>query len=395
MDEESLDAELHVKTGEDGVEIKDICEETYPELINEKDVCLNAVDNIYIKTERETDIKHECPFSEETKNLECKTNKSYSDVKMTDEKDVCISQTNCTHVKSEDGTDIIDKCTFSEETENLDEMISFNDFDVQVKHENNTCHNNENTVFIKLEDIKDDYSFYEETESFDDGPTEQNGCIYVDRKETTTKDSLLLTPYGTEESRKIQCTNSDLTMQMKTHTAVTDRIVYSNEKPCKCEICAKKKSGGGILRKHIKQHFNEKLFSNEVWSKEFARKDNLVTQIRRQTNEKPHRCEVCRKEFSNRDSLVTHRRLHTKEKSIAIPPAPRHGPPVCAQQHKVMDRRQQLKVLYLLYLRKKKRHCRIHWIHPINEQRAFAALYKELRSDHVKFFEYFCMSMNT
>ncbi|XP_063585074.1 uncharacterized protein LOC134762506 [Penaeus indicus] len=64
-----------------------------------------------------------------------------------------------------------------------------------------------------------------------------------------------------------------------------------------------------------------------------------------------------------------------------------------------MDRRQQLNLLYLLYLRKKKRQCRIHWIHPTNKQRdtlgAFATLYKELRSDHVKFFGYFCMSMNT
>lgn len=203
---------------------------------------------------------------------------------------------------------------------------------------------------------------------------------------------MLLTQYGTEESRKIQCTNNDLAMQMKAHKAVTDTIGYSNEKPFKCKICIKEFSRESILRKHIKHHLNEKLFSHEVCNKESAMKDTLVNQMRIHINEKPQISEVCCEKFSNRDSLLTHRRVHTKEKPGVKPLASRHGPPV-------MDRRQQLKLLYLLYLRKKKKQCKGHWIHPINEQRdtlgVFAILYKEVRSDHVKFFEYFCMSMNT
>lgn len=57
MEEESSDAELHAKTGEGGVEIKEeenvyqnISKEANPELKTKNYVCLNAVDNIYIKT---------------------------------------------------------------------------------------------------------------------------------------------------------------------------------------------------------------------------------------------------------------------------------------------------------------------------------------------------------
>ena len=55
--------------------------------------------------------------------------------------------------------------------------------------------------------------------------------------------------------------------------------------------------------------------------------------------------------------------------------------------------------LYLLYLRKKKRQCRIHWVHPLNAQRdihgAFPNLFEELKGDENKFFNYFRMSQAT
>ncbi|XP_042889101.1 uncharacterized protein LOC122264324 isoform X2 [Penaeus japonicus] len=370
MDEESSEAELHAKTGEERMELKEegnvyYSDETCREIKNESDVCVNAFDNISIKVERETDSQDECSIFEET--TDDKTNESYSDVQMADEEDICTSEISSVYIKTENDDDINDKWTFSEETNTIDDKINDNDFDLDLKHDNNAWVTDENAVFIKHEDIKDEISVYEE--SFGDEATEKESYIYDDGQETTTKAPLSQTPHVAEAS-----TNSDGVIQMKVF---------------RCEICNTEFSMKDTLRKHMKQHLHEKLFRCKMSSKEFAVKDSLVQHMRVHTNKNLYKREMCSKEFSDRDSLIAHLR----------PLASRHNSPACIQHHKVMDHRQHLKLLYLLYLRKNKRQCRVHWIHPINEQRdklgAFAMLYKELRSNGVKFFNYFSMSMDT
>ena len=74
------------------------------------------------------------------------------------------------------------------------------------------------------------------------------------------------------------------------------------------------------------------------------------------------------------------------------------GSPVCVLHALIMDR-DRLRLLYLLHLRKKKRHRRRLWIHPLIAERsktgAFNTLFHELRQDNMKFFNYFRMSITT
>ena len=85
-------------------------------------------------------------------------------------------------------------------------------------------------------------------------------------------------------------------------------------------------------------------------------------------------------------------------KTNCHPRASSPGSPVCVLHALIMDR-DRLRLLYLLHLRKKKRHRRRLWIHPLIAERsktgAFNTLFHELRQDNMKFFNYFRMSITT
>ena len=81
---------------------------------------------------------------------------------------------------------------------------------------------------------------------------------------------------------------------MRTHT---------NEKPYECDVCEKRFSDSGNLKKHMRIHTNEKPYECDVCDKAFRQSGHLKTHMRIHTNEKPYECDVCERRFRESGAL--------------------------------------------------------------------------------------------
>ncbi len=81
-----------------------------------------------------------------------------------------------------------------------------------------------------------------------------------------------------------------------------------------CDVCEKRFTQAGNLKRHMRIHKNEKPYECEVCDKAFRQSSNLKQHMRIHTNEKPYECDVCDKAFRQSGHLKQHMRIHTNEK---------------------------------------------------------------------------------
>ena len=75
-----------------------------------------------------------------------------------------------------------------------------------------------------------------------------------------------------------------------------------------CDVCEKRFSQSGDLKRHMRIHTKEKPYECDVCEKRFTRADSLKNHMRIHTNEKPYECDVCEKRYRRSDHLKYHMR---------------------------------------------------------------------------------------
>lgn len=89
-------------------------------------------------------------------------------------------------------------------------------------------------------------------------------------------------------------------------------ILFSGDKPYKCEFCGRRFRQWGDLKYHtISLHSDQRQYQCEYCGKDFARKYSLVLHRRIHTGEKNYSCEYCAKSFRASSYLKNHVRIHT------------------------------------------------------------------------------------
>ncbi|XP_030255013.1 zinc finger protein OZF-like isoform X2 [Sparus aurata] len=129
--------------------------------------------------------------------------------------------------------------------------------------------------------------------------------------ETTESDSV------SEETRAPQ---SGLNALKHLETPVSDvgcnagERVLKGDKPFGCDVCGKRFTIPGNLRRHMRVHTGVKQFSCDVCGKRLRERQSLKRHMRVHTGEKPFGCDVCGERFTALVSLRRHMRIHTGEK---------------------------------------------------------------------------------
>lgn len=98
---------------------------------------------------------------------------------------------------------------------------------------------------------------------------------------------------------------SDLRQHMLIHDG--------NEKPYKCDICAKSFFNASTLKTHYRIHSDENPFRCSTCTKVFDNARSLELHYRTHTGERPYSCDVCLKKFSCSSNLKRHRKLHDRD----------------------------------------------------------------------------------
>ncbi|XP_044733396.1 zinc finger protein 271-like [Chrysoperla carnea] len=83
-----------------------------------------------------------------------------------------------------------------------------------------------------------------------------------------------------------------------------------------CNICNKKFIRPSSLKKHLRNHTEDKSFSCDVCDKEFTTKKTLSQHKRVHTGEK-YTCDICFKTYIQKKDLSVHKRVHTGEKPFS------------------------------------------------------------------------------
>ena len=84
--------------------------------------------------------------------------------------------------------------------------------------------------------------------------------------------------------------------------------IHANENPYQCDVCEKRFRESGHLQYHMRIHTHEKPYECDECEKRFSQSGNLKRHTRIHTNEKPHKCDVCDKAFSQSGHLKRHKR---------------------------------------------------------------------------------------
>ncbi|XP_076020519.1 uncharacterized protein LOC143011509 [Genypterus blacodes] len=92
---------------------------------------------------------------------------------------------------------------------------------------------------------------------------------------------------------------------------------HMEEKPFICSVCGKRLIHKKSLPIHMRIHSGEKPFSCDICRKRFTHKSSLTIHIRIHSAEKPFSCSICSKRFTHNANLRAHLRVHSGEKSFS------------------------------------------------------------------------------
>ena len=92
------------------------------------------------------------------------------------------------------------------------------------------------------------------------------------------------------------------------------KMQHTGEKPYKCDVCSYKTTRSNLLAEHQAKHTGEKSYLCDVCSYSTFRSSNLRAHKRKHTGEKPYKCDVCSYCTSRLSNLAEHKARHTGEK---------------------------------------------------------------------------------
>ncbi|CAL1294548.1 unnamed protein product [Larinioides sclopetarius] len=81
-----------------------------------------------------------------------------------------------------------------------------------------------------------------------------------------------------------------------------------------CPTCSKSFSRKDALKRHMKTHSNEKLFTCQICEKSFARKDHLMCHMKTHSVETDFKCDICDKSFQRKHCFAMHMKKHQEKK---------------------------------------------------------------------------------
>ena len=94
------------------------------------------------------------------------------------------------------------------------------------------------------------------------------------------------------------------------------KLIKFTEKYFECDVCHRRYSTKGNLKKHMNIHNDSKRFKCDVCLKGFHQKINLTMHYRNHTGEKPFSCHICDRKFAVKSALVRHQATHSEIKSF-------------------------------------------------------------------------------
>ncbi|KAI4535049.1 hypothetical protein MG293_015909 [Ovis ammon polii] len=160
----------------------------------------------------------------------------------------------------------------------------------------------------------------------DEAPSEQSGCVEVDRANLHQHQSLNSgekpsTREEHEENGKVFPGSSGLPKPQAApsggepcRSTKSGEGVPPGKRHYRCSECGKAFGQKYLLVQHQRLHTGEKPYECSECGKLFSHKSNLFIHQIVHTGERPYGCSECGKSFSRNADLIQHRRVHTGEK---------------------------------------------------------------------------------